>query len=44
MDGRYSVFGYVVDGKSVLEELTAKDKIISAKVVDGLDNLVQPQA
>jgi peptidylprolyl isomerase len=44
MDGRYSVFGYVVDGKSVLEELTARDKIISAKVVDGLDNLVEPNA
>jgi peptidylprolyl isomerase len=44
MDGRYSVFGYVVDGKEVLEELTAKDKIISAKVVNGLENLVQPQA
>jgi peptidylprolyl isomerase len=42
MDGRYSVFGYVVEGKSVLEELTAKDKIISAKVIDGLDNLVEP--
>lgn len=44
MDGRYSVFGYVVEGKEVLEQLTDKDKIIAAKVVDGLDNLVQPQA
>jgi peptidylprolyl isomerase len=43
MDGRYSVFGYVVQGKDVLEKLTDKDKIISAKVVDGLDNLVQPK-
>ncbi|MDJ0532200.1 MAG: peptidylprolyl isomerase [Xenococcaceae cyanobacterium MO_207.B15] len=42
MDGRYSVFGYVVEGKEVLEELTAQDKIISAKVVKGLENLVQP--
>ncbi|MEA5532591.1 peptidylprolyl isomerase [Crocosphaera sp. XPORK-15E] len=40
MDGRYSVFGYVVDGKEVLETITDKDKIISAKVIDGLDNLV----
>ncbi|MDJ0572230.1 MAG: peptidylprolyl isomerase [Pleurocapsa sp. MO_192.B19] len=39
MDGRYSVFGYLVKGKEVLEELTAGDKIISAKVIDGLDNL-----
>lgn len=44
MDGRYSVFGYVVKGKEVLEELTADDKIISAKVIDGSDNLVQPKA
>ncbi|MDJ0597615.1 MAG: peptidylprolyl isomerase [Crocosphaera sp.] len=43
MDGRYSVFGYLVDGKEVLQELTKKDKIISAKVIDGLDNFVQPQ-
>ncbi len=42
MDGRYAVFGYVVKGKEVLEELTAKDKIISAKVIDGIDNLKQP--
>ncbi|MGF1540545.1 MAG: peptidylprolyl isomerase [Pleurocapsa sp.] len=39
MDGRYSVFGYLVKGKEVLEELTAGDKIISAKVINGLDNL-----
>ena len=42
MDGRYSVFGYVIEGKEVLEELNAEDKIISAKVVDGIENLVQP--
>ena len=43
MDGRYSVFGYVVKGKEVLEELNAEDQIISAKVIDGMENLVQPQ-
>ena len=42
MDGRYSVFGYLIDGKEVLEELTAGDKIISAKVVDGMENLKEP--
>lgn len=42
MDGRYSVFGYVIEGKEVLEELTQGDKIISAEVVKGLDNLVEP--
>lgn len=42
MDGRYSVFGYLVDGKEVLEELTAGDEIISAKVIEGMENLKEP--
>jgi peptidylprolyl isomerase len=42
MDGRYSVFGYLVKGREVLDELSAGDKIISAKVIDGLDNLKEP--
>jgi peptidylprolyl isomerase len=41
MDGRYSVFGYVVEGKDVLDKLGAEDKIISAKVVKGSENLVK---
>lgn len=44
LDGRYSVFGYVVEGEEVLENLTAGDKIVSAKVIKGAENLVQPQA
>ncbi|MGK7941059.1 MAG: peptidylprolyl isomerase [Crocosphaera sp.] len=43
MDGRYSVFGYLVEGKEVLESLTNKDKIISAKIIDGLENFQEPQ-
>lgn len=42
MDGRYSVFGYLTVGKEVLEELTAGDKIISAKVIEGIENLKEP--
>ena len=42
MDGRYSVFGYLVEGKEVLEELTAGDKIISAEVIEGIENLQEP--
>jgi peptidylprolyl isomerase len=42
MDGRYSVFGYLTEGKEVLEELTAGDKIVSAKVIGGIENLKQP--
>ena len=44
MDGRYSVFGYLTKGKEILEELTAGDKIISAKVVEGSENLKQPSS
>ena len=42
MDGQYSIFGYLVKGKEVLGEITDQDKIISASVVDGLQNLIQP--
>ena len=42
LDGRYAVFGYTVDGKEVLRSLTQDDKIISASVIDGLENLEQP--
>jgi peptidylprolyl isomerase len=42
LDGRYAVFGYVIDGRDVLEDLQAGDEILSAKVTKGLDNLVVP--
>jgi peptidylprolyl isomerase len=44
LDGRYSVFGYLTEGKEVLDQLKAGDKIESATVVQGIENLVQPQA
>lgn len=44
LDGRYSVFGYLTEGKEVLEKLDAGDRIESAKVVQGAKNLVQPQS
>lgn len=43
LDGRYSVFGYMTEGKEVLENLKAGDKVESAKVIQGAENLVQPQ-
>lgn len=43
LDGRYSVFGYLTNGKEVLEKLNAGDKIVSAKVIRGAENLVPPQ-
>ena len=39
MDGRYSAFGYVVDGFDVLEELGIEDGIVKAKVIEGAENL-----
>ena len=42
LDGRYAIFGYVINGKEVLEKLKAGDRIDSAKVVQGLENLQQP--
>jgi len=42
MDGRYSVFGYVVEGKETLDKLTDQDKIISAQVISGTENLQSP--
>lgn len=43
LDGRYAVFGYLVEGKEVLEKLKAGDAIESAKVVQGAENLVVNQ-
>lgn len=42
LDGRYAVFGYVTENKDVLQQLKQGDKIIAAKVIEGLDNLVEP--
>ena len=42
MDGRFAVFGYVTEGADVLEKLTAEDKIISARLVEGAENFVEP--
>lgn len=44
LDGRYSVFGYLTEGKDILDKLKAGDKIESATVIQGIENLVQPQA
>lgn len=44
LDGRYAIFGYLTEGREVLDALKAGDKIESAKVVDGLQNLVEPTA
>lgn len=39
LDGSYSTFGYVVEGAEFLGDLRPGDKIVGARVVDGMDNL-----
>jgi peptidylprolyl isomerase len=43
LDGRYAIFGFVTSGREVLEKLKAGDTIESMKVIDGLENLVEPK-
>jgi peptidylprolyl isomerase len=39
VDGRNAAFGYVVEGMDVLHELGVDDRIVSARVIDGAENL-----
>ncbi|MFM7365642.1 MAG: peptidylprolyl isomerase [Cuspidothrix sp.] len=43
LDGRYAVFGYLIEGREILDKLKAGDKIELATVVQGIENLVQPK-
>jgi len=43
MDGRFSTFGYIIDGNILLENIEVGDVIIDAKVTDGIENLVLPK-
>jgi peptidylprolyl isomerase len=40
MDGSWAVFGYTVNGEKFLKGLQRGDRLVSAKVVAGLENLV----
>lgn len=40
LDGRYGVFGYVVEGQDLLKDAKVGDLIQSIKVVRGAENLV----
>jgi peptidyl-prolyl cis-trans isomerase B (cyclophilin B) len=39
LDGSYAVFGYVTDGMDVVDGIQQGDRIESARVIDGLENL-----
>lgn len=43
LDGRYAVFGYVIENREILGKIKQGDVIESIRVVSGADNLVQPQ-
>lgn len=42
LDGNYAVFGYVTEGMEVVDQIQQGDRIESARVVSGLENLQQP--
>mmetsp|Transcript_12220 Transcript_12220/g.32927 ORF Transcript_12220/g.32927 Transcript_12220/m.32927 type:complete len:482 (+) Transcript_12220:100-1545(+) len=42
LDGRYAVFGYTIEGEFFLKDLKEGDRIVSAKIVSGLDKLQKP--
>ncbi|GAQ78527.1 hypothetical protein KFL_000140480 [Klebsormidium nitens] len=42
LDGRYSVFGYIVDNEDFLADLKVGDSIESMRVVQGIENLQNP--
>lgn len=39
LDGNYAVFGYVTNGMEVVEQIQQGDRITSARVVSGIENL-----
>ncbi|MCC5641282.1 peptidylprolyl isomerase [Nostoc sp. CHAB 5844] len=43
LDGNYAVFGYVTDGFDVVNKIQQGDRIESAKVTQGAENLKVPQ-
>ncbi|MGJ3254163.1 MAG: peptidylprolyl isomerase [Elainellaceae cyanobacterium] len=42
LDGSYAVFGYVTQGMEVVNQIEQGDRIESARVVSGLENLEEP--
>lgn len=42
LDGNYAVFGYVTNGMNVVDQIQQGDRITSARVISGLDNLKPP--
>jgi len=43
LDGSYAVFGYVTEGMDVVDKIQQGDRIESAEVTKGIENLKKPQ-
>lgn len=43
LDGQYAVFGYVTEGMDVVDAIQQGDRIQSATVISGIENLVLPK-
>ncbi|NUN66404.1 peptidylprolyl isomerase [Pseudanabaena biceps] len=41
LDGNYTVFGYVTEGKETLDKLRLGDQVLSARVISGAENLIK---
>ncbi len=39
LDGRYAVFGYITEGMDWVDTISIGDRIVSIKVIEGLENL-----
>jgi peptidyl-prolyl cis-trans isomerase B (cyclophilin B) len=44
LDGDYAVFGYVKNGMDVVDTIQVGDRIESAEVTQGLENLKKPES
>ncbi len=42
LDGRYAVFGYIVDNYNLLKDMKVGDRITKTTLLSGGDKLVQP--
>jgi len=43
LDGSYAVFGYVIEGMDIINDIEQGDVVESATVVSGIENLQQPE-
>ena len=43
LDGKYAVFGYVTDGMEAVDRILQGDRIQTARVTQGIENLVRPE-